>query len=89
MHTRHALPLTPSPSPPCTDLGIVEPGSTIGEAAVLLNQAHTFSARALTPVHVYVLSREALAGLVQAYPALGMHLSADLLAFVAARGGKV
>jgi CRP-like cAMP-binding protein len=67
----------------------VEPGSTIGEAAVLLNQAHTFSARALTPVHVYVLSREALAGLVLAYPALGLHLSADLLAFAAARGGKV
>ena len=58
----------------------------MGEAAVMLNTAHTITARALTPVHVYVLSKEALAGLVLAYPDLGAHLAKDLLGFARNRG---
>ncbi len=70
------------------NLGVVEPGSCVGEADVLLNQPHSHSAQALTPVHVYALSRDALAHLCVLYPALGAHFARDLVEYARKCGGE-
>jgi hypothetical protein len=66
------------------EIGVLEVGGCVGEAAILLNHPHTFSAKAITPVHVYVLPREALSSLCKLYPTLGAHISKDLVEYTKA-----